>query len=365
MTAPRPDPPRPSRHAAWRTTAVAGWSRASAAVVRLGGGVVDVAGVMADVVRQRTPPLRAISAAAVAVVLALTSLTTVALSTSPGGADSRRTGTVAAVTPEPPPAHRPLRPMAVAPEASPVPDSPGRPEPPGTPDDPDPLLPPSVIGDFVGWAIMDRNTGEITGSGNYAELSTTASMIKVWLVADFLRQHGQVPEDPERLDRLRAMIRESNNEYTRDLFEELGYHESIHRLIGTCGLTDSEAVPWYWSNTRLSPRDTARMGACLADGRAAGDAPGSGGRTDWLIEEMRNVEPWGAFGIPQAFPEDERESIAVKNGWVVRSATDEYHVSCMAFDDGWSMGVLTRFPAELGYLHGAEICRQLAEQHLP
>jgi hypothetical protein len=39
-------------------------------------------------------------------------------------------------------------------------------------------------------------------------------------------------------------------------------------------------------------------------------------------------------------------------------------VSCMAFGDGWSMGVLTRFPAELGYLHGGEICRQLAEEHL-
>ncbi len=327
---------------------------------RFGGAVVDIVGFLGDVVRQRTPPLRGMVAAAAAVTLVVTSLTAVTLMSAPGDAGSRWTASVAASSGEAPPPHQPLRSMAAAPEASP---GPGAPDAPGS-EDADLVLPSSVIGDFVGWAIMDLHTGQITGSGNSAQLSTTASMIKAWLVADFLRQHGEVPDDPERVHQLSAMIRESHNEYTHDLFAELGGDESIRRLISRCGLTDTEAVRWFWSNTRMSPRDTARMGACLADGRAAGDAPGSGGRTDWLIEEMRNVEPWGAFGIPQAFPQDERDGIAVKNGWVIRSATDEYHVSCMAFGDGWSMGVLTRFPAELGYLHGGEICRSLAEEHL-
>jgi hypothetical protein len=338
--------------------------RFGGAVVSFARAVVDIVGFLGDVVRQRTPPLRGMVAAAVAVTLAVTFLTAVTLTSSPGEAGSRGTGSVAASTPEASPPHQPLQSMAAAPQESPGPGSTRSPGSPGSPDDVDPLLPPSVIGDFVGWAIMDLNTGQITGSDNYAQLSTTASMIKAWLVADFLQQHGAVPDDPERLHQLSAMIRESHNQYTHDLFAELGGDESIQRLISRCGLTDAEAVPWYWSNTRLSPRDTARMGACLANGRAAGDAPGTGGRTDWLIEEMRNVEPWGAFGIPEAFPQGERDGIAVKNGWVIRSATDEYHVSCMAFGDGWSMGVLTRFPAELGYLHGGEICRQLAEEHL-
>ncbi len=225
-------------------------------------------------------------------------------------------------------------------------------------------LPPA---DFISWAILDHTTGVVIGSETLTETSTTASMIKVWLVADYLRlatEAGRTPS-PERLRQFSLIIRDSHNGYTQTLFQELGGGTaSIDRLIAICGLTDSSPASGSWSNTHLSARDTARMGACLADGRAAGPA-----WTDWLLSEMRQVRGLGDFGIRHALPDDQRATIAIKNGWVIRP-DGSWHVSCLAVGDTWSMGILTRYPADLGYdqlghQRGAEICQTLAARYLP
>jgi hypothetical protein len=247
--------------------------------------------------------------------------------------------------PAPAPAREPPRPGGIAPDRSP---------PPG--------LRPMPAGDFIGWALLDRREGWITGSENWTETSTTASMIKAWLAADYLRRTAEAGDQPSpaRLDQLTQVIRDSDNEYAEAIFRELGAHESIERLFRTCGLTDSHAIPYRWSNTELSPRDTVRMGACIADGRAAGPE-----WTDWLLDEMRAVRGVGDFGIREALPAEQQPTIAIKNGWVVRDNQGAWHVNCLAIGDDWVMGVMTRYPANLGYEHGAEICRSLATDHLP
>jgi hypothetical protein len=247
--------------------------------------------------------------------------------------------------PAPAPAREPPRPIGIAPDRSPP-----------------PALRPMPAGDFVGWALLDQRDGTITGSENRTATSTTASMIKAWIAADYLRRTAEAGDQPSpaRLDQLTQVIRDSNNEYAEEIFRELGAHESIERLLQICGLTDSYAIPYRWSNTELSPRDTVRMGACIVDGRAAGPE-----WTDWLLDEMRAVRGVGDFGIRKALPADQQPTIAIKNGWVVRDSQEAWHVNCLAIGDGWVMGVMTRYPANLGYEHGAEICQSLATDHLP
>jgi hypothetical protein len=255
-------------------------------------------------------------------------------------------------TPAMPPAPRPApdraapKPEGVAPQ----------PSPPRSPADP--------TGDFVGWAVMATSDDArwITGSQNMTELSTTASMIKVWIAADYLRRLTEAGREanPIRLAQLTLVIRDSDNAYAQDFFVEIGAHESIARLIDICGLPYARAVPHRWSNTQLSPVDTVLMGACIADGRAAGPE-----WTAWLLDEMRQVRGVGDFGIRDALPPGVRPEVAIKNGWVVRAAQDAWHVNCLAVGEGWTMGVMTRYPAELGYQHGAGICRELAAEHLP
>jgi hypothetical protein len=263
-----------------------------------------------------------------------------------------------------PVAHR----SEAAPGAAPTGPSPTGPSPsasPGPVQPPPPLAvrPAKVsldVSGWWGWSMIDLRTGKISGSANMAQTSTTASLIKAWIVADYLRRTAEAGNTPSetRLAELTKIIRDSDNTLAERLYTTIGRTASIQRLLSICELTDSSpAAGGGWSRTQLSPRDDARLGACIADGRAAGPD-----WTAWLLKEMRLVRGVGDFGIRKAFPPDEQKTIAIKNGWVDRVTEQEYHVSCLAIGDGWSIGVMARYSIERGYTYGAEICQAVGEQ---
>ncbi|MGI5211497.1 serine hydrolase [Plantactinospora sp. CA-290183] len=245
-----------------------------------------------------------------------------------------------------------------APAGEPTPSPTPSPEPP-----PLSVAPTDVTVDTDGWwnwALLDTRTGEISGSDNMDETNPTASMIKAWIGADFLRraaEQGDAPSDT-RMNQVSIMIRDSDNNAAQTLYEVNGGTASIKRLISICDLTDSSpAADGGWSRTALSARDAARLGACIADGRAAGPK-----WTTWLLDEMRQVRGVGNFGIRKAFPAAEQKEIAIKNGWVDRTREQKYTVNCLAIGDGWTMAVETRYDISLGYTHGAKICENVARQ---
>ncbi|MGW5667002.1 hypothetical protein [Micromonospora sp. NPDC003776] len=214
---------------------------------------------------------------------------------------------------------------------------------------------------WYSWAVLDKRTGKIIGSKNMNETSTTASMIKSWVVADYLRRSaeaGKTPSD-DKLDDATQIIRDSDNTRAQEFYESVGGSASIKRLISICKLTDSKvASDGGWSRTMLSPRDTARLGLCIDDGRAAGPK-----WTKWLLNEMRLVRGVGDFGIRKAFPAGEQKQIAIKNGWIDRQKEQEYHVNCLAIGDTWTMGVMVRTPfsATGSWDYGMKACQRITE----
>jgi len=209
---------------------------------------------------------------------------------------------------------------------------------------------------FWSWALLDRRTGQLTGSTNAAARSDTASMIKAWLAADYLRDAGTKVEDA-RLRALSTMIRDSDNDIADTYYKADGGSASINRMIRVCGLTESRPVAsGSWSTTEVSARDGARLGACIADGRAAGPT-----WTAWLLAEMRAVRGAGRFGIISAFAPDVAAKVAIKNGWINRN-DGKWHIACLAVTDEWSMTVLTQYPVSLGMAYGANVCKQVAVQ---
>ncbi|HEU5109774.1 MAG TPA: serine hydrolase [Micromonosporaceae bacterium] len=211
---------------------------------------------------------------------------------------------------------------------------------------------------WVAWAWQDLRTGKIYGSKNMGSTSTTASLVKAWIGADYLRRAAEQGRTPNatQMRMVSIMIRDSDNEAASTLFDAVGGRRSTERMIEFCGMTDSKASS-NWSITRLSPRDITRLGACLLDGRAAGPK-----WTKYLISEMRQVRGVGDFGIRKAFPAKESKTIAIKNGWVTRDNLGEWHVNCLAIGDGWTMGVMTRYPTDRDYTYGAELCKNVAAQ---
>ncbi|MEV0454812.1 hypothetical protein [Catellatospora methionotrophica] len=213
-------------------------------------------------------------------------------------------------------------------------------------------------GAWWSWALMDRKTGKIVGSPNFKQTNMTASMIKAWLAADYLRRAAEAGQAPStaRMNEIRTMIRDSANGPASTLYAELGRSATIARLIDVCGLTDSQAGDG-WSTTRLSARDTCRIAHAIGSGKAAGPT-----WTSYLVGEMRAVRGTGNFGIRKAFPAAEQSRIAIKNGWVDRQATNEWNVNCLALGDNWTMAVLTRFPMSTAWSHGGDIAKSVATQ---
>ncbi|NES26218.1 hypothetical protein GCE86_27350 [Micromonospora terminaliae] len=214
---------------------------------------------------------------------------------------------------------------------------------------------------WYSWAVLDKRTGKIIGSENMGETSTTASMIKSWVVADYLRRSAEAGRTPSqaKLDDATQIIRDSDNTRAQEFYESVGGSASIKRLISICKLTDSKvASDGGWSRTMLSPRDTARLGLCIDDGRAAGPK-----WTKWLLNEMRLVRGDGDFGIRKAFPAAEQKQIAIKNGWIDRQKEREYHVNCLAIGDTWTMGVMvkTPFSAASSWQYGMDACEKITE----
>ncbi|MEV6797112.1 hypothetical protein AB0M91_02045 [Micromonospora rifamycinica] len=212
---------------------------------------------------------------------------------------------------------------------------------------------------WYAWSVLDRRTGKIIGSDNMAETSTTASLIKSWIVADYLRraaEGGQTPSDAKLADATR-IIRDSDNTRAEQFYNGVGRSASIKRLISICKLTDSSvAADGGWSRTNLSPRDAARLGNCIADGRAAGPQ-----WTKWLLNEMKLVRGSGDFGIRKAFPAAEQKKIAIKNGWIDRTREQEMHINCLAIGGTWTMGVMVRYPIGMGYDYGMKNCQKITE----
>ncbi|MFG1838665.1 hypothetical protein ACGFH8_09565 [Micromonospora sp. NPDC049175] len=212
---------------------------------------------------------------------------------------------------------------------------------------------------WYAWSVLDRRTGEIIGSKNMNETSTTASMIKAWVVADYLRRaadDGQTPSSA-KLAEATLIIRDSDNARAQQFYNQVGGAASIKRLISMCKLTDSKVAPDRgWSETAVSPRDAARMGNCIATGVAAGPK-----WTKWLLNEMKLVRGAGDFGIRKAFPAAEQKQIAIKNGWIDRTEVQEMHINCMAIADTWTMGVMVRYPINMGYDYGMKNCEKITE----
>ena len=272
-------------------------------------------------------------------------------------------------------------PATVSPAGSSV-DTPASPEPTAAIQSPTLVAGPvkAKVNGFVSWALLDRRTGKITGSKNLRSTNSTESMIKVWIVSDFLRRAADRDQRPSsrRLAQGRSAIRDSDDDAAQSLYVAGGRDAVVQRMIKKCGLSDTKISGprglgdrGWWSYTRISARDAVRLGDCVKNGTAAGSQ-----WTDWVLQQMSKVRGttaakdqharrgggrWGIIdGLPPAMLR--AEPIAIKNGWTLINADGKWHVNCLAVADGWVLAVLMRYPGRQGLKYGANVCKQVARQ---
>jgi hypothetical protein len=228
-------------------------------------------------------------------------------------------------------------------------------------------------GEFLGWAMLDRTTGEVTGE-NLDQTSSTESMIKTWIVADHFRRATAAKAGGPTSNEIKMAteaIKWSDDDAAQTLYERTGGNESIERMTEMCGLTDTTVYDDWWSRTQMSPRDAVRLGECLANGTAAGPT-----WTPWLLQQMREVSGstaaseqestrgGGRWGIIDGVPATQAGAVAIKNGWTSYSSDGNWHLNCLAVTDTWTMSVMMRYPSSQGLDYGAGVCETIASQLL-
>ncbi|MCZ7440276.1 hypothetical protein O7598_28025 [Micromonospora sp. WMMC241] len=239
-------------------------------------------------------------------------------------------------------------------------------------------------GEFFSWALMDRKTGAVTGAKNMSQTSSTESMLKTWIVSDYLRQLGDEEPTAALKKAASVAIRDSNDDGANMVYRAAGgsYQKQpgnklnpvLQRAVKICGLTDTKAgtVPTnlgWWSFTQMSPRDAVRLGDCIADGKAAGPK-----WTKWVLNEMANVRGsiknqqeksgGGKWGIVDGLPASIKAQgpVAIKNGWTALFYDRNWHVNCLAVTDKWSLAVMMRYPMASGLAYGSKVCASVATQ---
>jgi hypothetical protein len=211
---------------------------------------------------------------------------------------------------------------------------------------------------FLSWALMDLRSGEIVGSDNMKATTTTMSMIKAWLAADYLRTHptpaGQKASDIEK------MIRNSDNNAAERIYEANGTRASITRAVQMCGLTETAPAPSGkgFGYTVVSAEDAVRIGACIANGTAAGDG------TNKLLGYMRSIVEPGNRGPVKVLPPSVQPTVAYKNGWDEWVEDKTFRTNCMAFGDTWSIAIMLQYPRHGTYEedmnHNWQVCEAVA-----
>jgi hypothetical protein len=229
-----------------------------------------------------------------------------------------------------------------------------------------------TVDGFFSWALMDRTTGKIAGARNITSTNSTESMIKPWIVADYLRTTAASGKTPSRtrLTQASLAIRDSDDNAAESLYRAGGGNAVIQRMIRICRLTDTKVYPGWWSRTQISARDAVRMGNCIADGRAAGPK-----WTAWVLTEMTKVRGTtaakdqhattggGRWGIIDGLPKEIiQQGVSIKNGWTAIGADGNWHVNCLAIGHDWVLAVLMRYPIAKGLKYGANVCASVARQ---
>lgn len=234
-------------------------------------------------------------------------------------------------------------------------------------------------GNFFSWALLNRASGDISGSANLTAPNSTESMIKVWIVSDFLRRSAEQGKKPSKSELKAASdaLRYSDDDATESLYWRNGGDKVLDRLISMCGLTDTKKVvppgksQVWWSYTAMSARDAVRMGECVKSGKAAGPE-----WTEWVLTEMTKV--WGTtaakdqqqrrgggrWGIIDGLPPEvlEQGPVSIKNGWTPIWADGKWHLNCLAVTDDWVLAVLMRYPISKGLDYGASVCKNVTQQ---
>ena len=164
--------------------------------------------------------------------------------------------------------------------------------------------------------VRDLRTGKVYGYRSGSRYDS-ASVVKVAIMAAVLRR--QAAQDrfltAREVRLLKAMIRDSDNAATSDLYASLGRGPALASFFRAAGMTRTTPGPGrYWGLTQITATDQVVLLRHIARPSGLLTERGRAFARD-LMATVRSSQDWGVSAGPQGAG----ARVELKNGWLSRS----------------------------------------------
>lgn len=165
----------------------------------------------------------------------------------------------------------------------------------------------------VGVELLDRQSGAVVTSANENEQIECMSVVKLLIAVDMLRDApGGIP-DPNTADRIRRMLRNSDDSIANALWSTNGGGAIVTRMTALLGLTGTEPpdTSGEWGDAMTTPRDLVMVYRYITD-RLPAPA------RDLILDALSHSPETAADGFDQHFgiPDGLTDlPWAIKQGW--------------------------------------------------
>jgi hypothetical protein len=216
----------------------------------------------------------------------------------------------------------------------------------------------SARGTTIGFAVLDRVTGEYQDNGPSAhQRIESASVVKLFIADDLLhrRDLGQISLSAADISDMTRMLRESYDAAANRFWSSFGSNGIVSAVIARYGLTETGLTSntRYWGNTLITAHDMVLYYQRLLDGSGGLSA----GSRDFIVDQLRQSTPRGAdgdwqyFGLHDGLPGE--PVIAQKQGWMccVNGAAYRHSTGVLGPDARFVVAALTKEPSGLGGAH--------------
>ncbi|WP_067462105.1 hypothetical protein [Actinomadura macra] len=161
------------------------------------------------------------------------------------------------------------------------------------------------------YVVFDRKRGRVVLQRGARWTFRSASVVKVLLALDYLREHEVSAGDRALLE---SMLRSSDDKAATEFWRRGGRAAVIGRMVSRLGLTETAPPPrhkpGFWGYTALSAEDVVRTYRYLLE-RAPKE------HREFVVGQLRKSTPCGKDGFDQTFgiPRALERPWAVKQGW--------------------------------------------------
>jgi hypothetical protein len=169
-------------------------------------------------------------------------------------------------------------------------------------------------GVWAGYVVYDRTARRVTVQRDAHRTVRSASVVKLFIVLDYLQRLGDRPVPAGDLALLRPMLRSSDDRAATALWTRGGQGAIVTRTVRRLKLADTAPPPadkpGFWGYTAISAADIAKTYRYLFEKAGARDRA-------FVLGELRRATQCGTdrydqyFGIPRALP----RPWGVKQGW--------------------------------------------------